>query len=70
MTTPIGIVLCPRRDLRLDDHGGRQPGRPDRAQLAVLVFLGTFGASVAGITMGDAKKIFTVMLVAMKGKVA
>ena len=34
----------------------------------LLVFLGTIGATVAGITMADAKRIVTVMLTAVKGK--
>jgi chemotaxis protein MotA len=68
MTTPIGIVLCLVAIFGSMIMEGGNPAALIAPSSLVLVFLGTFGASIAGITMSDAKKIVPVMLVAIKGK--
>jgi len=64
MTTPIGIVLCLVAIFGSMIMEGGNPAALIAPSSLVLVFLGTFGASIAGITMGDAKKIIPVILVA------
>lgn len=68
MTTPIGIVMCLVAIFGSMIMEGGNPAALIAPSSLVLVFLGTFGASIAGITMGDAKKIFPVIIVAVKGK--
>src|SRR4051794_37034234 len=69
MTTPIGIILCLVAIFGSMIMEGGNPAALIAPSSLVLVFLGTLGASIAGITMGDAKKIVPVIVVAMKGKV-
>jgi chemotaxis protein MotA len=68
MTTPIGIFLALGAIFGSMIMEGGNPAALLSPSSLVLVFVGTFGASIAGITMSDAKKIVSVMLVAIKGK--
>jgi chemotaxis protein MotA len=68
MTTPIGIVLALVAVFGSMVMEGGNPAALIAPSSLLLVFLGTIGATVAGITMADAKKIVTVMLTAVKGK--
>jgi chemotaxis protein MotA len=68
VTTPIGIILALLAIFGSMIMEGGNPAALIAPSSLVLVFLGTFGAAIAGITMGDAKNIVPVMLVALKGK--
>src|SRR3954452_11812978 len=68
MTTPIGIILCLVAIFGSMIMEGGNPAALIAPSSLVLVFLGTFGASIARIPMGDEKKIIPFTLVSRKGK--